>query len=108
MEEFGTDGASQAAVRVFARTWSNELRGRGIRVNAISPGPIDTPAITEAFGDEAPAVKAALGERLAPGRVGRPEEVAAAVAFLAADESSFVVGGNLSVDGGENQGIHLS
>lgn len=107
-EEFGTYGASKAAVRAFARAWSNELRDRGIRVNTVSPGPIDTPALVEAFGDEAPAMRTALGERLAPGRIGRSEEVAAAVAFLASEESSFIVGGNLLVDGGENQGIHLS
>jgi len=103
-EGFGAYGASKAAVRSFARTWANELKGRGIRVNAVSPGPIDTPGITGLFGEEnAPAVKASLAAGVAMGRMGRPEEVAAMVAFLASEQSSYVLGANLYVDGGENQ-----
>ncbi|GAA3608091.1 SDR family oxidoreductase [Nonomuraea rosea] len=101
---FGVYSASKAAVRSFARTWANELKDRGIRVNAISPGPIDTSGITELFGEEnAAAAKANLGAGVAMGRMGRPEEVAAAVAFLAGADSSFIIGANLYVDGGENQ-----
>ncbi|GAA1827113.1 SDR family oxidoreductase [Pseudonocardia ailaonensis] len=101
---FGAFSASKAAVRSFARTWANELKGRGIRVNAISPGPIDTSGITELVGEQnAAAAKAAMGAGVAIGRIGRPEEVAAAVAFLASDDSSYVLGSNLYVDGGENQ-----
>ncbi|MEV0388425.1 SDR family oxidoreductase [Nonomuraea sp. NPDC050643] len=101
---FGVYSASKAAVRSFARTWANELKGRGIRVNAISPGPIDTSGITELFGAEnAAATKANLGAGVAMGRMGRPEEVAAAVAFLASADSSYIIGTNLYVDGGENQ-----
>lgn len=96
--------ASKAAVRSFARTWANTLKDRDIRVNAISPGPIDTPGITALFGEEnATDVKAHLATTAAIGRMGRPEEVAAAVAFLASADSSFVLGANLYVDGGENQ-----
>ncbi|OKI04782.1 short-chain dehydrogenase [Streptomyces sp. CB02923] len=103
-EAFGVYAASKAAVRSFARTWANELKGRGIRVNAISPGPIDTTGITELFGEEnAPGVRANLAAGVAMGRMGRPEEVAAAVVFLASGQSSFVLGANLYVDGGENQ-----
>ncbi|MGW1505643.1 SDR family NAD(P)-dependent oxidoreductase [Streptomyces mirabilis] len=101
---FGAYAASKAAVRSFARTWANELIGRGIRVNAISPGPIDTSGITELVGEEnAAAFKAKLGADVAIGRIGRPEEVAAAVAFLASADSSYLIGTNLYVDGGENQ-----
>lgn len=101
---FGAYSASKAAIRSFARTWAGELKGRGIRVNAISPGPIDTNGIEELVGaDNAAAFKAHEGARLAIGRIGQPEEVAAAVAFLASGDSSFMLGANLYVDGGENQ-----
>ncbi|MFD7713172.1 SDR family NAD(P)-dependent oxidoreductase [Streptomyces sp. NPDC059785] len=105
-EAFALYGASKAAVRSFARTWANTgaLKERGIRVNAISPGPIDTPGITALFGEEnAAGAREHLATTAAIGRMGRPEEVAAAVAFLASDQSSFVLGANLYVDGGENQ-----
>ncbi|MEV6013513.1 SDR family oxidoreductase [Streptomyces sp. NPDC051976] len=103
-EAFSLYAASKAAVRSFARGWANELKGRGIRVNAISPGPIDTTGITDLFGEEnAPSVKAHLATTAAIGRMGRPEEVAAVVAFLASEQSSFVLGANWYVDGGENQ-----
>ena len=101
---FGAYSASKAALRTFTRTWANELVGRGIRVNAISPGPIDTSGITELVGeDNAADFKAGEAARLAIARMGRPDEVAAAVAFLASTESSFMLGANLYVDGGENQ-----
>ena len=101
---FGVYAASKAAVRSLARTWANELIDRGIRVNAVSPGPIDTPGIARAFGDEnAPTVKANLAAGIAIGRMASPEEAAAVVAFLASPQSSFVVGANYYVDGGENQ-----
>jgi NAD(P)-dependent dehydrogenase (short-subunit alcohol dehydrogenase family) len=101
---FGAYAASKAALRTFVRVWANELKGRGIRVNAISPGPIDTPGITELVGEEhAVEFKASQGARIAIGRMGRTDEVAAAVAFLASADSSFMLGANLYVDGGENQ-----
>ncbi|MFE2494016.1 SDR family NAD(P)-dependent oxidoreductase [Streptomyces scopuliridis] len=101
---FGAYAASKAAVRSFARTWANELNSRGVRVNAVSPGPIDTSGITELVGEEnSAAFKANLGAEVAIGRIGRPEEVAAAVAFLASADSSYMMGANLYVDGGENQ-----
>ncbi|MEU7206248.1 SDR family oxidoreductase [Streptomyces sp. NPDC045470] len=103
-EAFGVFAASKAAGRSFARTWADELKGRGIRVNAVSPGPVDTTGITDLFGEEsAPGVRAHLAAGVAMGRTGRPEEVAAAVAFLASEQSSYVLGANLYVDGGENQ-----
>ncbi|MEU1875530.1 NAD(P)-dependent dehydrogenase (short-subunit alcohol dehydrogenase family) [Streptomyces ambofaciens] len=102
---FGAYAASKAAVRSFARTWSTELKDRGIRVNTVSPAWIETPGGTAAFGDEetARAVKENVAATVPKGRFGRPEEAAAAVAFLASDQSSYIVGANLYVDGGENQ-----
>ncbi|AXG80827.1 SDR family NAD(P)-dependent oxidoreductase [Streptomyces paludis] len=105
MEAFGAYAASKAAVRSFARTWSNELKGRGIRVNAVSPGGVETPGLANIFGGEETlsAVKENVAATVAKGRIGRPEEVAAVVAFLASDQSSYVVGANIYVDGGQNQ-----
>ncbi|WP_320774973.1 SDR family NAD(P)-dependent oxidoreductase [Streptomyces sp. CRN 30] len=103
-EAFGLYAASKAAVRSFARTWANELKDRGVRVNAVSPGPVDTPGITDLFGEENAAdVRTKLATDTALGRMGRPEEAAAVVAFLASDQSSFMLGANVFVDGGENQ-----
>ncbi|MET7291582.1 SDR family oxidoreductase [Streptomyces griseoloalbus] len=103
-EDYGLYAASKAAVRSLARTWANELKGRGIRVNTVSPGAIDTPGIDTAVGEEnAAAVKADLATGVPIGRIGRPEEVAAAVAFLASADSSFMLGTTLYVDGGEKQ-----
>ncbi|AQW51433.1 MULTISPECIES: SDR family NAD(P)-dependent oxidoreductase [Streptomyces] len=103
-EAFGAYAASKAAIRSFARTWANELKGRGVRVNAVSPGPIDTPGITDLFGEENAAdARGHLATTAAIGRMGRPEEVAALVAFLASEQSGFILGANFYVDGGENQ-----
>ncbi|MBK3567981.1 SDR family NAD(P)-dependent oxidoreductase [Streptomyces sp. MBT62] len=105
MEAFGTYAASKAAVRSFARTWANELKGRGIRVNSVSPGGIDTPGLADTLGGEeaVAAVKGHVAATLAIGRLGRPEEIAAVVAFLASEQSSYVLGANWYIDGGENQ-----
>jgi NAD(P)-dependent dehydrogenase (short-subunit alcohol dehydrogenase family) len=104
-EAFGVYAATKAATRSFSRTWANELRGRGIRVNTVTPGPTDTPGLSGLAPD--PERAAGLQRQLAAavplGRLGRPEEIAAAVAFLASDQSSFVTGTSLYVDGGLNQ-----
>ncbi|WP_431995728.1 SDR family NAD(P)-dependent oxidoreductase [Streptomyces griseoflavus] len=104
-EAFGLYAASKAAVRSFSRTWANELKGRGVRVNTITPGPVDTPGLTGLAPDaeQAAGLKTHLATQVPLGRLGRPEEVAAAVAFLASGQSSFITGSSLYVDGGLNQ-----
>jgi NAD(P)-dependent dehydrogenase (short-subunit alcohol dehydrogenase family) len=97
-----TYSATKAAVRSYARTWTAELKDRGIRVNTLSPGPIDTPIIDgQATTEEgAAAIRAHYASLIPLARMGRPEEVANVAVFLASDESSFVAGIDLSVDGG--------
>lgn len=94
--------ATKAAVRSFARTWTTDLKDRKIRVNAISPGPIDTPGLNGMAPDEAQAeqLRAGMAAGVPLGRIGRPEEIAKAALFLASDDSSFVTGIELFVDGG--------
>jgi NAD(P)-dependent dehydrogenase (short-subunit alcohol dehydrogenase family) len=97
--------AGKAAVRSFARTWTVELKERRIRVNTLSPGPIDTPIFkTLSPNEEEVARLKSLIVSLVPmGRFGTPEEVANAALFLASDDSSFVTGVELFVDGGVAQ-----
>src|SRR5919109_246957 len=94
---YGVYAASKAALRSFARTWLNELKGRNIRVNVLSPGPIATPMQDQVLTEEAKRMFESLIPR---GKMGRPEEIAAVALFLASDDSSFVNGVELSVDGG--------
>jgi NAD(P)-dependent dehydrogenase (short-subunit alcohol dehydrogenase family) len=102
---FGVYAASKAAVRSFSRTWANELSGRAIRVNTLVPGPIVTPGITglAADADQAAQMRDAFASQIPLGRMGQPDEAAAAALFLASNESSFVTGSELFVDGGLNQ-----
>lgn len=96
--------ATKAAVRSFARTWTNELRERQIRVNAVSPGPIDTPLMESMQqGDALTKMKEAFTSAVPLGRMGHPDEIAKAVSFLASDDASFVSGIELFVDGGAAQ-----
>jgi NAD(P)-dependent dehydrogenase (short-subunit alcohol dehydrogenase family) len=99
---FGVYSATKAAVRSFARTWTNELKDRKIRVNVVSPGPIDTPGVDGLVGDpeQAKQMKANFATQVPLGRVGQPDEIAKAVVFLVSDDSSFVAGVELYVDGG--------
>jgi NAD(P)-dependent dehydrogenase (short-subunit alcohol dehydrogenase family) len=97
--------ASKAAVRSFARTWTTDLKARRIRVNVVSPGPIDTPALQELFNssDVGKQRMANIGNIVPMGRLGTPDEIAKAVAFLASDDSSYITGIELFVDGGTAQ-----
>jgi len=94
--------ASKAALRSYARTWTMELKDRGIRVNVITPGPTDTPLIDAQAGSKAKAdaMRAKHAASIPLGRMARPDEIAAAMLFLASDDSSFVAGSELLVDGG--------
>lgn len=91
--------ASKAAVRSFARSWAMELKDRQIRVNTISPGPIDTPFTAPASKEW----KDAMTNAVPLGRFGRPEEIATAALFLASQDSSYITGFDLCVDGGLTQ-----
>jgi NAD(P)-dependent dehydrogenase (short-subunit alcohol dehydrogenase family) len=94
--------ATKAAIRSFARTWTTDLKDRRIRVNAISPGSIDTPGFEDlmASSDTGQQRLKAISTAVPMGRLGKPEEIAKAVVFLASDDSSFVTGIELFVDGG--------
>ena len=99
---YSTYSATKAALRSFARTWTKELKDRKIRTNVISPGAIDTPIIDSQVDSKEAAekLKAEFASFTLLGRVGRAEEIASAALFLGSDESSYVAGIDLPVDGG--------
>jgi NAD(P)-dependent dehydrogenase (short-subunit alcohol dehydrogenase family) len=105
MEAFSVYSATKAAVRSFARSWTVDLKGRKIRVNAISPGPIETPAFSGLAQNEEQSaqIKASLVAAVPMGRMGSADEIAKAAVFLASDDSSYVTGIELFVDGGMAQ-----
>ena len=92
--------ATKAALRSFARTWTTDLKARKIRVNVVSPGPIDTDGLRGLRGATSEQLSAGIGAAVPLGRLGQPDEIAKAVVFLASDDSSFVTGTELFVDGG--------
>jgi len=95
--QFSVYSATKAAVRNFARSWAQDLRGTGIRVNVLSPGPTRTDLALDVVGEEA---FEALGAMTPLGRLGEPAETAGAAAFLASDDSSYMTGSEIFVDGG--------
>ena len=104
-QAFSVYSASKAAIRNFARSWAVDLKGAGIRVNVLSPGTTETPGLMEGLartgmGD---AMVAGLAAQTALGRMGDPDEVAAVALFLASDDSSFMTGSEVFVDGGMAQ-----
>ena len=108
-EGFSVYSATKAAIRSFARTWTVDLKQRKIRVNAISPGPIDTPASRLSLSgfveseQQSEQLKKSLVRTVPLGRMGSPDEVAKVASFLASDDSSYVTGIELFVDGGAAQ-----
>jgi NAD(P)-dependent dehydrogenase (short-subunit alcohol dehydrogenase family) len=102
---FSVYSATKAAVRSFARTWTLDLKDRNIRVNAVSPGPIETPGLNGlgANEEQTKQFKSSLVAAVPMGRLGTADEIAKAVVFLASDDSSFVTGIELFVDGGMAQ-----
>jgi len=94
--------ATKAALRSFARTWTMDLKDRHIRVNAVSPGPIETPGLKNLLASSEVGEQRAnaLSSGVPLGRLGKPDEIAKAVVFLASDDSSYVTGAELFVDGG--------
>ena len=96
---FATYGATKAAIRNFVRAWTVELKDRRIRSNVLSPGPTETPAI----GQQPADAMARLLSTIPMGRMGKADEIAKAALFLASDDSSFVTGIELFVDGGRAQ-----
>jgi len=99
---FSVYSATKAAVRSFARGWTNDLKDRKIRVNVVSPGPIDTPGLRglAANEEQRKALYAHLASGVPLGRVGEPEEIAKAAVFLASADASYIAGVELFVDGG--------
>lgn len=96
---FGVYAATKAAIRSLVRTWTTDLKGRHIRSNVVSPGPINTAMVSR----QSPEVIARIVSTVPMGRMGEPDEVAKAALFLASDDSSFVTGIELFVDGGRAQ-----
>ena len=94
--------ATKAAIRSFARNWSSDLKQRRIRVNAVSPGPIETPGVKRAFPNEgvAQTFLTALASQTPLGRIGTAEEIASIVTFLASDEARLINGADIQPDGG--------
>lgn len=103
---FSVYAATKAALRSFARTWAVDLKGKNIRVNVVSPGVVVTPAYKNELGMSDEQIKQfeAQGAAAAPlGRAGTPDDIAKAVVFLASDDSSYITGADLFVDGGAAQ-----
>jgi NAD(P)-dependent dehydrogenase (short-subunit alcohol dehydrogenase family) len=105
MAAFSVYSATKAAVRSFARSWTIDLKDRKIRVNAVSPGPIETPGVAGLVQTEEQrqALYAQLASTVPLGRMGQPDEIAKAAVFLASDDASFIAGIELFVDGGSAQ-----
>jgi len=96
-------GGTKAAIRAMVRGWVVDIKGSGVRINVVSPGPTDTDSLRSFFGDHADEILEYLNGRSTIGRIGQPEEIAKAVAFLGSDAASYINGTELFVDGGASQ-----
>ena len=96
-------GATKAAVRNLVRSWVSDLKGTGVRINIVSPGPTNTQSLRDAFGEHALDGMAFLTNKSPIGRIGEPEEIAEVAAFIASDAASYVNGIELFADGGASQ-----
>ena len=105
MPAFSVYSATKAAVRSFARTWTTDLKDRGIRVNVISPGPIKTPILDglAETDEQRQGILQQLTSMVPLGRMGEPDEIGKAAVFLASQDASFIAGAELFVDGGSAQ-----
>lgn len=105
MEAFSVYSATKAAVRSFARTWTSDLKARNIRVNTLSPGPIETPIFekTGLTDQQVQEFKTGIVQQVPLGRIGDMDEIAKPALFLASDDSSYITGIELVVDGGMSQ-----
>ncbi|WP_313516933.1 SDR family oxidoreductase [Pseudomonas sp.] len=96
-------GATKAALRALVRSWVLDIRGSGVRINLVSPGPVDTDSLRKMLAEQADEVIKALSEKSTIGRIGQAHEIGKAVAFLASDAASYINGVELFADGGASQ-----
>ena len=94
---------TKAALRALVRSWVVDIKGSGVRINLLSPGPVNTESLHDMLGDHAQDVIASLSEKSTLGRIGQASEIGTAVAFLASDASSYINGVELFADGGASQ-----
>lgn len=99
----GVYGATKAALRALVRSWILDIKGSGVRINLLSPGPVNTQSLRDVLGENAPQVIAALSEKSTLGRIGEAHEIGQAALFLASDASSYINGAELFADGGASQ-----
>jgi NAD(P)-dependent dehydrogenase (short-subunit alcohol dehydrogenase family) len=96
-------GATKAALRALVRSWILDIKGSGVRINLLSPGPVDTPSLRNVLGENAQQVIDALSEKSTLGRIGQAHEIGQAALFLAGEGSSYINGAELFADGGASQ-----
>lgn len=96
-------GATKAALRALVRSWIVDIKGSGVRINLLSPGPVDTESLRNMLAEHAEAVIQSLSEKSTIGRIGEAQEIGKAVAFLASDAASYINGIELFADGGASQ-----
>lgn len=96
-------GGTKAALRAMVRSWILDIKGSGIRINILSPGPVDTQSLRDFLPEPVDAILQSLRDRSPIGRIGRTEEIAKAVTFLASDDAGYINGAEIFADGGASQ-----